>query len=897
MSTARDRSETSPIPRLTHILPSRRGEVYLLGIAALFVSVGTLTLHQADPSPALTSRHLLALLAGWSLAWGMTYLILRRYRPRADLMLLPTPAMMTGWGLLILARLAPAFLLRQILWLLVGSAALVGVAVWTALPRLLRRYRYTLLVAGTLLLGTTLIFGVNPSGYGQRLWLGAYGIYFQPSELLKLLLIIYLAAYLAERRPLALHARTARRLWMAIFGPMLTMFGVGMLLLGWQQDLGAALLFYLTFLAMLYLAWGKAWHVTVGLLLAVPIVLIGVHFSSRVALRVSIWLNPWAPDQADRAFQLLQSLFALAAGGVIGQGLGLGLPTLIPAVHTDFVYAALVEEFGIVGAIGLILLLALYVYRSITLAQRAEVPFESLLAGGIGAMVAIQSWVILAGATKLIPLTGVTLPFLSYGGSSLLLMMVATGIQLNLSAPHLPPLTIPLPPQTLPPLQRTAGRLGRGLLLLLLSTALSTGTWSVWRAEALRRSPQNPRHILAEARIRRGAIYDRADRLLAGTTVDADGYAIRTYPLPEAAPVVGYATLAYGTAGIEATCNARLRGDVSRTPWARLWDDLRHRPPVGESVRLTLDATLQQRAQQALAGRRGAVVLLDVHSGEILALASAPTYNPATVEESWETLRDDPQAPLLNRATQGLAQPGAILESIVLATALQQGNLPASPPALTATVALPDMTLSCSAPPPTTTWTASLSATCPAPIASLAAHLDPAALLASLDAWGLTAPPPFDLPTVAVPWPPADVNPVREALGQGELLVTPLHMALAAATVGNDGLRLPPRLIWGDPDGCESPRRPPPTPVISPTVAATLRALWPRFDLAIGHEGTALAGPARTLTWFIGLDTPDTPRYAIAVLIEGEPPLASQIGTALLRVATTLPCRRARAGF
>jgi cell division protein FtsW len=162
---------------------------------------------------------------------------------------------------------------------------------------------------------------------------------------------------------------------------MVTMVGLALLLLGWQQDLGAALLFYLTFVAMLYLAWGKGWHVVVSLLLFIPIALAGYWLSTRVALRVSIWLDPWGPGQADRAFQILQSLYAFADGGLVGQGLGQGLPTLIPAVHTDFVYAALVEEFGLVGGVALLLLLGLFIYRGILLAQRASAadsgaPFE-----------------------------------------------------------------------------------------------------------------------------------------------------------------------------------------------------------------------------------------------------------------------------------------------------------------------------------------------------------------------------------------------------------------------------------------------------------------------------------------------------------------------------------------
>ncbi len=172
----------------------------LILTAGAFVVLGALSLHFAAPAKSLTPLHLIALVAGWSASWGSSYLVLHKTRPEADPFILPVVALLTGWGLLIIARLAPGFLLRQILWLAISCAALCSVALVPIIPRLLRRYRYSLLAGGLLLLGATLLFGVNPSGFGQRLWLGAFGIYFQPSELLKLLLVIYLASYLSDRR-------------------------------------------------------------------------------------------------------------------------------------------------------------------------------------------------------------------------------------------------------------------------------------------------------------------------------------------------------------------------------------------------------------------------------------------------------------------------------------------------------------------------------------------------------------------------------------------------------------------------------------------------------------------------------------------------------------------------
>ncbi len=899
------KSPTLPKPKRLPIA----AQPVLLAIAAGFVIVGVITLHVSKP--ALSPGTLLILVAGWCTAWGGSFWVLRSRLPQADPFILPVVALLSGWGLLMLARLAPSALLRQVLWLQISCAAMCVMALLPTLPRLLRRYRYSLLVAGLFLLGATLVFGVNPSGVGQRLWLGAFGAYYQPSELLKLLLVIYLAAYLAES-PLPAPSAAAspkgwnrflpwksanKAVWVAILGPMFVMVGLALLLVGWQQDLGAAMLFYLTFVAMLYLAWNAPQYVALSLVLFIPVAVVGYFVSSRVALRIGIWLNPWLAERADQAFQILQSLFALASGGLFGQGLGMGYPTLIPAVHTDFVYAALVEEFGLTGAIALVALFGLLIQRGVCLAQRAESPFESLLAGGITALIGIQTWVIIGGNAKLIPITGVTLPFLSYGGSSLLIMLIAVGILLNLSIPHPIPLTLALADHKHTLIPRTTGRLGRALLILLASTGAITGYWGVTRADFLRAHPTNSRLILAEARIRRGRILDRNGAILADIALDENGYATRTYPLPEAAPVIGYATYEYGTEGVEAACDSRLRGDVNRSSWDAARDGLLHHDPVGEDVRLTLDGELQRQAQQLLNGHRGAVVLVDAHTGEILALASMPSYQSDQVDSDWETLRDDPAAPLLNRATQGLAQPGAILETVLLGIALDAGALPTPTLPMTGTYPINGSRLACKTSPAANDWTAALQETCPGPFVVLGQTLGIARLTDGLARWGLTEAPRLEISTYGAPWDSVLTNIaqgadpqtfiVQESLGQGNLLVTPIQMVQVAATLGNDGQRAPLHLLIEERPGCLPPNTQVGEALLTSEESAQLRALWPRYGDAIGHAGNALAGHQRTQSWFIGLNSPQVPRYAVAVLLENpqDSQRAADIGRQLLRQA------------
>ncbi len=382
------------------------------------------------------------------IAWALT-----RWRPGHDFLLLPLVGMLCGLGLAEVARLAPSlsasgptggtwlaprpFLIRQLIWLGLGTLAMLVIVLVPPDLRWLRRYRYTWLLAGLALLATTLVMGVNPSGFGARLWLGAGGIYFQPSELLKLLLIVFLASYLEDRRQVLLEVEARVGRWQvphpAYLGPMLLMWGFSMLLLIWQRDLGAALLFFGVFLAMLYAATGQGRYVLTGLALLIGATFVGYRLFDHVALRVDAWWSPWQ-EASGRSFQIVQSLLAFASGGVLGQGLGQGLPTAIPVVHTDFVFAAIGEEYGLVGAVAVIACFALLVSRAFNVALKAHRPFDQLLAAGIGALFGLQSLVIMAGTLKIIPLTGVTLPFVSYGGSSLLISMIMIALLLHISS-------------------------------------------------------------------------------------------------------------------------------------------------------------------------------------------------------------------------------------------------------------------------------------------------------------------------------------------------------------------------------------------------------------------------------------------------------------------------------
>ncbi len=847
-------------------------------------------------------------------SFAVAHVLLNRHLPQRDPFLLPTAALLTGWGLLLIGRLAVNFLLRQMAWLPIAVAAFLAPALLGRGLRWLRRFRYTWLFGGLALLAATLIFGVNPSGYGPRLWLGGWGTYFQPSELLKLLMVAFLASYLAEKGKLLVSEGQKVGPWhlppLAYVGPLLVMFGLTGILLAWQQDLGAAMLFFFTFLAMLYLATGQWQYAAAGLTLFAIVGLVGYQLSDRVALRIEGWLNPW-PEAADRAFQIVQSVLAFGAGGVFGRGLGLGNPTYIPAVHTDFVFAAIGEEFGLTGTLVVISLYGVLMLRGFRIAARAPRPFERFLAAGLTAGLVIQAWVIMAGNAKLAPIAGVTLPFVSYGGSSLLTSFIALGLLVRISSPNSdarsptserqgtkPPTTTPSverahSPDAHAPLLHLTGALTLGLALL----AIMCGYWAIVRADDLRARDDNPRHVLYEQRIVRGRILDREGKVLAGAEMTDDGTVTRRYPVPEAAPAVGYASLRYGTGGIESAFDTELRGETGRPAWLAAWEELLHRPPHGHHVQLTLDADLQTQAQEALAGRTGAAVLLDVTTGEILALASSPTFDPEHLDEEWEALSEDPDAPLLNRATQGLYQPGAAIQTAIVAEAVGDGLTKLTSPVDNAakTLSVNGTPLGCNGniAEPLTLGEA-YAAACPAPVADWGPRLGTGALEAAIERWALTTPPPLEITTEASDWNTEALSNTAalraEAIGQGRLTVSPLQMALVAAALGNEGHMPAPRLALRAQDTNgewkELPAEGEARTILSSGHARDLLAVWqrPGDDIA-AHWGLAVAGKGQPPhTWFLGVAPTGSPRYAVAVLLEhpADRHRAAEIGKTLL---------------
>ncbi len=624
----------------------------LLKLAAAFLFLQTLIITLA-PAVRLRTWNVDYRWSQWAalLVWGL--FILRAHRsivkqfPDADPYLFSAAAFLSGWGILTVWRLEPGFGARQVIWLGISVVVLLlGLRLPVTLE-FLRKYKYLLLSGGLLLTALTLIFGTNPAGYGPRLWLGCCGVYFQPSEPLKLLLVAYLAAYLADKLPIKLSA-------FPLIYPTLLVSGIAILLLLFQRDLGTASIFVALYTIIIYLATGRRRTLLISAVILLFMGIAGYYLVDIIRLRIDSWANPWNDPVGD-SYQVIQSLLAIANGGPEGRGPGLGSPALVPVAISDFIFAAIGEETGLIGTVGLIAMFGIVLIRGLRIALRAPDMFRRLLAAGVTAYFGVQSLLIIGGNLRLLPLTGVTLPFLSYGGSSLLTSFIGLLILLLISN-HLDEEPAPLPkPQPY-------FALGAFLSLGLFTAALANGWWALARGPDLLTRTDNPRRIIEDRYVPRGMLLDRMNTQINSTEGQTGTYT-RVYKYPDLAAVTGYNHPIYGQSGLEASLDEYLRGlrgNPSTTIW---WNHLLYgMSPKGLDVRLSLDLYLQYRADEMMIGHRGAVILLNAETGEIYVMSSHPTFNPSHLNEIGARLNTDPDKPLINRATQGLYPMGTMIE-------------------------------------------------------------------------------------------------------------------------------------------------------------------------------------------------------------------------------------------
>ncbi len=360
--------------------------------------------------------------------------IISTKKHKGDLLLLPLGSLSTAIGLIMIFRLKPGLFYYQLAWVFIGLLLFALTALFADRIYALADYKYIWGLIGIVLLLSAIIFGVEIGG--NKNWIVIGPVHFQPSEFAKLFIILFLASYYEEKHELLAFATKNFGPFVLphprFIAPLIIVWGITLLMLIFQRDFGATLLYFGTTIVMTYIASGRLSYVIGSGLVFLLGVAIVYTFYPHVQTRFDIWLNPWS-DPTGKAYQVIQSLFALGSGGILGSGLNYGFPDLIPEVHTDFIFAAIGEEMGLAGAAAVIFIYIVIVYRSFKIAIFAETLFCSFFASGLAVFFALQIFVIIGGVTKFLPLTGVTLPFISYGGSSTVANYLSLGILVALS--------------------------------------------------------------------------------------------------------------------------------------------------------------------------------------------------------------------------------------------------------------------------------------------------------------------------------------------------------------------------------------------------------------------------------------------------------------------------------
>jgi len=794
----------------------------LLALAAAFVFAQGLILML---SPAVRERSWAASLrlSHWLgvLVWlGVVVLLqlrLERSLPHRDPFALAICAILSGWGIVTIWRLDPTFGLRQAAWLAVSASAVIWlVGRWGDLT-ILRRHKYVLLGGGLILTALTIFLGTSPTGVGPRLWLGCCGVYLQPSEPLKLLLVLYLAAYLAD------HVQLRTRTFPLLL-PTVLVTGLALLLLLVQRDLGSASIFILLYTIILYVATEKR-RVLIATIVALGLAgVTGFYFVEVIQARLESWINPWT-DPDGRSYQIVQSLLSVANGGIVGRGLGLGSPGLVPVSHSDFIYSAIAEESGLAGSLGLLALYALLFTRGLAVSLRSRDRFHRLLAAGLTAYLGIQGLLIIGGNLRMLPLTGVTLPFVSYGGSSLLTSSIAVAMLLTISSSSREPAPIPSP---LPHVV-IGGMLAAGLA----AAAVMQSWWAIVRGPDLLARTDNARRAISDRYVLRGSLLDRNNRPINLTTGES-GSLRRSYVYSEVGPIGGYTHPAFGQAGLEASLDPYLRGTQGNPVSLLVWDQLLYgTPPQGIDTRLTIDLALQEKADTWLGDLTGAIVMMNAHSGEILVMASHPTYDANELDVIGAGLMQHEGSPLLNRAAQGTY--GLHQAALPLITAAGAGSSEADTDALYQ-------------------------------------HL------------GFYSPPRIRLP----------VSDAYAGAGIRDVRVSPLQLTAAAAVLSNGGVRPSPRIALAVNTPRQGwvvlPALGEAQTVVSEEAADQAALHYAVVPGGIWQWRVTASSREQVLTWYLAGTPPDwqgTPLVVVVLLESGDVPAATRIGSSLLEAAAS----------
>ncbi len=396
----------------------------------LFLGIGTLILKKN----LIGNSEFLPWVAAVVVSAFCLQVFLQRKRNLLAIWIFPLVIYFSSIGLVMIARLKPELFIPQLRWLLIGMAVFLLVVKYADRLQEFLSYQYILGLCCLILLCSPFLFGTEIGG--SRNWIVFGPFQMQPSEFGKIFIVLFLAAYLSEHKNvLTLPSKRFVFLYLPplrFIAPLLCIWGIAILMFVLQKDLGSALLFFGIAVFMTYMATGSRSYVFLALAFFIIGAVVSYFLFGHVRVRFAVWLNPWA-DPNGQAYQVVQSLFAFGTGGIWGTGFAHGHPFFIPEVHTDFIFSAIAEEFGLVGSMTIILAYFIFFYLGIRIAMNCKRDIHILLAAGCATIFFLQSFIIIAGVTKFLPMTGITLPFISYGGSSMVSSFILAGFLVALS--------------------------------------------------------------------------------------------------------------------------------------------------------------------------------------------------------------------------------------------------------------------------------------------------------------------------------------------------------------------------------------------------------------------------------------------------------------------------------
>ncbi len=762
---------------------------------------------------------------GYLLFWGFMelffFLILRLTTilyENANRLLLNNICLLLGLGFTMLARLSGVEITKASSGLsqtysIPSSVkqfliAVLSYGVCLLIPLLLQRLRFldrlTWLysAAGILMISIVLILGEVT--HGSKLSFSIHGITFQPSEFVKILFVFFLAAAIYEKTDLKRICMTA------------LLAGIHVIVLVVSKDLGSALIFFVAFVVMVFIATGSYLYLLAGIAGGAAASVAAYYLFSHVRVRVLAWRDPWAYID-NQGYQITQSLFAIGSGSWFGMGLGQGSPGDIPYVETDFMFSALCEELGVLTGICVILVILSCFIMIMETAVGRRNRFYKLLAVGLGTLYIFQIFLTVGGGIKFIPLTGVTLPFISYGGSSVLTTMamffLALGIQL------LPETDGPsrkkrktedfaeeLEESALLQERRRTNRKIRGLtwffVLLFVTMMGDLAYFTATSRESIMNNSYNSRQEILRSRNYRGSIYSADGQVLARTLLDEEGNETREYPFGNLfAHVVGYSTR--GRTGVEAQANYYLiNSNISLTEKAA--NDAADIKNPGDNVYTTLDVELQQIARKSLGIYKGAVIVSECDTGRILAMVSGPDFDPNEISEIWDDLVEDTSSTvLLNRATQGLYPPGSTFKIVTALEYIREHpeDYDSYVYDCSGSYQSDDTSISCyhGIRHGRVDFMASFAKSCNSSFANIGMELDRNAFRETLNQLLFDQKLPLSInyagSSVQVSEEMTDGEMMQTAIGQGRTQMTPMHLHLLCSAIANDGELMVPYVI------------------------------------------------------------------------------------------------------